>query len=119
MDCPGSRWRSPIAAWIEALALLVILNRRLPHLALSGLGRVGVEAVVGSVLAGVVAAWVLGIIGGVIGADPGRVVLVALVAVVSVAFGLVYAALSLALRIPELPSIVGVMADVFRRPNGS
>ena len=34
----------------------------------------------------------------------------------SLAFGAVYAALSLALRIPELPSIVGVMADVLRRP---
>jgi hypothetical protein len=42
-----------------------------------------------------------------------------LVGIVSVAFGLVYAALSLALRIPELPSIVGVMADVLRRPTRS
>ena len=32
------------------------------------------------------------------------------------AFALVYAAISLALRIPELPTIVGVMADVLRRP---
>ena len=37
-------------------------------------------------------------------------------AIVSVAFGVVYAAVSLALRIPELPSIVGVMADLLRRP---
>ena len=37
----------------------------------------------------------------------------------SVAFGLVYAAVSLALRIPELPSIVGVMVDVLRRPRPS
>jgi len=36
--------------------------------------------------------------------------------VVGAAFGLVYAGVSLALRIPELPSIVGVMADVLRRP---
>ena len=37
-------------------------------------------------------------------------------AVVSLAFGAVYAGVSLALRIPELPSIVGVMADLLRRP---
>ena len=36
--------------------------------------------------------------------------------IVSVAFGAVYAGVSVALRIPELPSIVGVMADVLRRP---
>jgi len=33
-----------------------------------------------------------------------------------VTFALVYAGVSLALRIPELPTIVGVMVDVFRRP---
>jgi hypothetical protein len=43
-------------------------------------------------------------------------VLIVEVGIVSVVFGLVYAALSVALRIPELPSIVGVMADVIRRP---
>ena len=51
-----------------------------------------------------------------LGADPGRLVLVVEVTLVSLVFGLVYAALSLVLRIPELPSIVGVMADVLRRP---
>jgi hypothetical protein len=38
------------------------------------------------------------------------------VSVVAVAFGSVYAGVSLALRIPELPTIVGVMVDVLRRP---
>ena len=47
---------------------------------------------------------------------PGRLVLVGVVILVSLVFSLVYAALSLVLRIPELPSIVGVMADVLRRP---
>ena len=49
-------------------------------------------------------------------AQPGRVLSIVVVAVVSVAFGAVYAGVSVALRIPELPSIVGVMADVLRRP---
>ena len=38
------------------------------------------------------------------------------VVLVSLVFGLVYRGVSLVLRIPELPSIVGVMADVLRRP---
>jgi putative peptidoglycan lipid II flippase len=105
-----------IAAWIEALALLAILYRRLPHFELSGLGRVGIESIVGSAIAGAVAVGALGVVGDALGVEPGRLVLIVEVGVVSVVFGLVYAGLSLALRIPELPSIVGVMADVIRRP---
>jgi putative peptidoglycan lipid II flippase len=108
-----------IAAWIEASALLAILVRRLHHFALGGLVRVGFEAVIGSVIAGVVAFAVLTAVDGALGAAPGRLVLVAEMAIVGIAFGLVYAGLSAALRIPELPSIVGVMADVLRRPNRS
>ena len=105
-----------VAAWIEAFALLAILHHRLPHFELRGLARVGIEAVVGSALAGAVAFLADGWLTGAIGTDPGRLVLVVEVTLVSLVFGLVYAALSLVLRIPELPSIVGVMADVLRRP---
>jgi len=116
LGLPGIALAIAVAAWIEALVLLAILYRRLPHFALRGLGRVGIEAVIGSVVAGVVAVPVLGALGGALGADPGRLVLLVEAAIVSVAFGAVYAAVSLALRIPELPSIVGVMADLLRRP---
>ena len=114
--CPGIALAIAIAAWLEALALLAILYRRLPHFEITGLGRVGVEAVVGSVVAGVVAVPLLGAVSGALGADPGRIILLVEAAVVSLAFGAVYAVVSLALRIPELPSIVGVMADLLRRP---
>ena len=113
---PGIALAIAIAAWIEAVTLLAILYRRLPHLELSGLGRVGAEAIVACIVAGLGASWMLGVVGDALGTDPGRVLLIVQVVLVSVAFGLVYAALSLALRIPELPSIVGVMADVIRRP---
>jgi putative peptidoglycan lipid II flippase len=113
---PGIAVAIAIAAWIEAFALLAILYRRLPHFELRGLGRVGVESVVGSIVAAAVAAGALGVVEGALGLEPGRLVLVVEVAIVGVVFGLVYAGLSLVLRIPELPSIVGVMADVFRRP---
>jgi hypothetical protein len=59
---------------------------------------------------------VLAAVSGALGGDPGRILLLAEAAVVSVAFAAVYAGVSLVLRIPELPSIVGVMADLLRRP---
>jgi putative peptidoglycan lipid II flippase len=116
LGLPGIALAIAIAAWLEALVLLAILHRRLPHFALSGLARVGVEAVVGSVIAGVLSVPLLGAVSGALGAEPGRIVLLVEAAVVSLAFGAIYAVVSLALRIPELPSIVGVMADLLRRP---
>jgi putative peptidoglycan lipid II flippase len=113
---PGIAVAIAIAAWIEALALLAILYRRLHHFELSGLGRVGIESIAGSIVATIVAVGALGVVEGALGREPGRLILIVEVAIVSAVFGLVYAALSLALRIPELPSIVGVMADVIRRP---
>ena len=116
LGLPGIAVAIAIAAWLEALALLAILHDRLPHFELRGLGRVGVEAVVGSVVAGLAAAAVLAGLAGALGGDVGRGLSIVEVAIVSLAFGAVYALLSVALRIPELPSIVGVMADVLRRP---
>ena len=116
LGLPGIALAIAIAAWLEAVVLLAILHHRLPHFELAGLGRVGLEAIVGSVIAGAAALGALGAVAGVLGGDPGRLILVVEVAVVSLVFGIVYAVLSVALRIPELPSIVGVMVDVIRRP---
>ena len=48
----ASRSPSPSPPGSRPLVLLAILYRRLPHFELSGLGRVGVESVVGTVVAG-------------------------------------------------------------------
>ena len=104
-----------IAAWVEATALLVILRIQLPHFHLTGLGRVGIEAILGGTVAGAAAAGLLQILGGLVGLDPAWPVQVLEIAVVSAGFGLVYTVVSLALRIPELPTIVRVMTDVLRR----
>ena len=105
-----------IAAWMEAVALLVILRRQLPHFGLGGLGRVGMEAILGAAVAGAVAVGLLEALGGLVGFDPAWPSLVIEIVVVGAAFSLVYTVGSLALRIPELPTIVGVMTDVLRRP---
>jgi putative peptidoglycan lipid II flippase len=104
-----------IAAWIEAVVLLGLLARRLPGFELADLGRVGLEAALGTLIAGAVGVGVLYAIDGVIGPDPAKVALAAQGILVGAAFGVTYLALSLALRIPELPSIVAVMTDLVRR----
>ena len=71
LGLPGIALAIAIAAWIEAFALLVILYRRLPHFELRGLGRVGVEAIVGSVVAGAVAVGTLGLVEGALAPTPG------------------------------------------------
>ena len=80
---PGIAVAIAIAAWIEALALLAILYRRLHHFELSGLGRVGIESVVGSIVATIVAVGALGVVEGALGREPGRLILIVEVAIVS------------------------------------
>lgn len=105
-----------VAAWLEAIALIVILRARLEHFRLSGLGRVTIEAVAGSVVAGLIALGVVVLLGQLLGDAPSRVALIGESVVVTLAFGLAFTAVSLVLRIPELASIVEVMVDVIRRP---
>jgi putative peptidoglycan lipid II flippase len=105
-----------VAAWLEAIALIIVLRMRLPHLRLQGLGRVAGEAIAGSVVAGAIAFGVAALAGQVLGSEPSRLALVGESVVVTVVFGLAFAAVSLVLRIPELASIVEVMVDVVRRP---
>jgi putative peptidoglycan lipid II flippase len=104
-----------IAAWIEAVVLLVLLTRRLPTLGVGDLVRVALEAALGAVVSGAVALFALYRIDDLVGPDPAWIALVAQSVVVGVVFGVVYLALSLALRIPELPSIISVMTDLLRR----
>ena len=97
-----------IAAWAEALGLIVVLRRRLPLFPLAGMARVALESRGGSTVAGAVAFATLTATASWLGADPDWLALIVQLTLVGI---------SLALRIPELPTIVGVMADVFRRPS--
>jgi putative peptidoglycan lipid II flippase len=104
-----------VAAWTEAVLLLVLLARRVPLLGLGDVVRVGLESALGTLVAGAVGLLVARAIDGLIGPDPNVAGLVAQGALVGVAFGVVYLGLSLVLRIPELPTIVGVVQDLLRR----
>jgi putative peptidoglycan lipid II flippase len=105
-----------VAAWMEALALLIVLDRRVPELEPAGLVRVATQSVVGTAIAGLLAFGTAGLIGRAIEPDPSKLALVIDGFVVAGVFGVAYAAVSVVLRIPELASIVEVMVDVVRRP---
>jgi putative peptidoglycan lipid II flippase len=105
-----------VAAWLEAMALIIVLRARLEHLRLQGLGRVTIEAMAGSIVAGVIAVGVVLLVEQLVGGTPSRLALIGESVVVTLAFGAAFAAVSLVLRIPELASIVEVMVDVFHRP---
>ncbi len=105
-----------LAAWMEALVLLVILRARIVTLRVGPIGRTALQAIVGSLIAGPLAFGTAALIGRALAPDPSRLMLVADVAVVSAVFGLAYAGVSVVLRIPELASIVEVMVDLVRRP---
>jgi putative peptidoglycan lipid II flippase len=105
-----------IAAWIEALILLVILRRRTPDLRLGPIALVGIRSLLATIAASAVTFAIAGGLG-LIG--PGAASRIEVVIRMCVAGGIglaVYLGLAAALRIPELPSIVGVMADLLRRP---
>ena len=119
LGLPGVALAIAIAAWLEAIALVIVLARRLPEFRPTDLAGVSLGSVGGTVIASAAGLTVLGFVGRAVGPDPGKAALVLEIAATSVAFGVAYAAISLALRIPELPSIVGVMVDVLRRPRPS
>jgi putative peptidoglycan lipid II flippase len=104
-----------IAAWIEALVLTAILDRRLGGIDLGGLLRTSITAGIATAIAAGAAVGVLIVLERAIGPGTGGLFLLAAIGVVTVAGGLAFVAVAFALRIPELPTIVGVMVDLVRR----
>ncbi len=108
-----------IGAWVEALLLLAILRRRLPGLELGGIVRVALESGVASLAASLVALGTVRVLDGLIGLEPGKLALLGETVLATAAGVLMYVAMSVALRIPELPTIVALMGDLIRRPGRS
>jgi putative peptidoglycan lipid II flippase len=102
-------------AWAETLMLALLLRRRVPGL---GLGQVLRVLVLASFVSGAGAALALGVRWTLVGAwgdDPGHVLVLARLVLAGTAGGAVIVAGSLALRIGELRTIVGVVLDLVRR----
>ena len=116
VDRMGLRRASRVAiafgAWAEALVLLEVLRQRYPDLDIPGVIRAFAEAGAASIAAGIAAFAALQLLGGNVGANPGKLGFIVELVVASAVGGLVYLGAAVALRIPELPIIVAVVFDL-------
>jgi putative peptidoglycan lipid II flippase len=116
MGLPGIGLAIAIAAWLETIVLFVLLKRSLPELAIRPILVLGVQSLVvavgGSLAAAGVAAGLELAMGGQ-SSVPGLLVRIGIAGVVWL---LTSAAIATLLRIGELPSMIGLMADLVRRP---
>ena len=103
------------AAWLETLALVLLLRRRMPSLGLGRVGSVMLRTAIVALAGGAVAWAVNGWLVTAWGVDPGLVRLLVRMAVATAAGGLVILGGSLALRIEEPRLIVGIVVDLVRR----
>ncbi len=106
-----------ISAWFETGVLIVLLARRVPGMG-AGMRHVGVvmgKSLAVAVAGGLAAYAVETVLLGAWGEDPGYLLLLVRGVLAVGAGGLVIVAGSLALRIDELRTIVGVVVDLTRR----
>ena len=108
-----------IAAWLEAGTLALLLHRRVPGLRYGPLGRVALLTAIASAVATVVGVLIRNGLLTVTASWPTVIGLSVLIVAVSAAFSVAFLAAARALRIAELPAIVGLMVDALRRPRRS
>jgi putative peptidoglycan lipid II flippase len=116
LGLPGIGLAIAIGAWVEASLLLGLLRGRVDELQLRPIGAVGMKSLGATIVACVAAIALNGGLGLIGSTDPGVVALAVRIALVGGVGLAVFVLVAFVLRIPELPSIVGVMADLLRRP---
>jgi len=104
-----------VAAWLETITLVVMLERRVEGLGMRHVWLVMGKSLVVSLAGGVAAYAVEQLLVGAWGESPGFVLLVVRAGLAVSVGGLVIVAGSRALRITELGTIVGLMSDLIRR----
>jgi putative peptidoglycan lipid II flippase len=104
-----------VAAWLETVTLVVLLERRVEDLGLGHMWLVLAKALLASLAGAAVSFAVQRLLVGAMGEDPGFVLLLVRVSLSVGAGGLVILAGSRALRIEELGTILGVVTDLVRR----
>jgi len=118
LGLPGLALAIATAAWIEATMLLVALGRRVPTFELPGILRVLGESIAAAAGAALVTIMVAGALGGLLEPGSPKTSILAGTVIATLAGGTVYLGVAVALRIPELPSIVGLVTDQIRRRRG-
>ena len=104
-----------VAAWVEAIVLLWILARRERGLDLSGILSVFLRSLVASGLAAGVALVTANVVHGLGPAQGGKLLDLEEAVAATVLGGAAYILAALALRIPELRSMIEIVGDVARR----
>ena len=104
-----------VAAWLETLTLVVLLERRVDGLSMRHVWVVMLKSAIVTGAGALVALGVERVLQGAWGADPGFLLLLARTSLAVGAGGLVIVAGSRALRIEELGTIVGLVVDLIRR----
>jgi len=119
LGLPGLGLAIAIAAWLETIVLFVLLDRSLPELSVRPILSLGVRAVVVGIGGSLAAAGVEAGLMLALGNDPSRIGLVVRMTAVTIVWLLTSAGVAAALRIGELPAMIGIMSDLVRRPRGA
>jgi putative peptidoglycan lipid II flippase len=122
LGLPGVALAIAIAAWLEAMTLVVLLRRGVGRLGFAQVAWVAVRTLLATAVAAAAASVVHAAAGAVLAPDPAASAgiaalpgIVAVMVVVAVVYGAVFVVAALALRIEELRSIFGIMVDALRR----
>jgi len=116
LGLPGLALAIAVAAWVEAAVLLGALDRRVPTFELGGILRV-----LGESIAAAAAAALITVAAASLLLDPllqpgsSKAAILVGATLATLAGGAGYVAVAIALRIPELPSIVELVTDQIRR----
>lgn len=119
LGLPGVALAIAIAAWLEAGILAVLLHRRIAALHYGVIGRTALLTGVATAIAALAGAVVREIVGSATASLPTLVGGLAVIGAATTVFAAVFLVAARALRIAELPAIVGLMVDAFRRPRPS
>jgi putative peptidoglycan lipid II flippase len=104
-----------IASWFEAVALFILLNRRVPALDIVDIARGGALAAACAAAAGA-GAWLAVEAGGlVLGPAPGKIGIAGELGVAGFVTLGIYLGLARLLKIPEVPTIVHLLRSALRR----
>ncbi len=116
LGLPGLGLAIAIAAWLETVVLFALLRRSLPELTIRPILVLTVQSLVVTVGASAAAAGVAAGLGLALAPDPSRLGLIVRMAVTGLVWLLTSVAIAAVLRIGELTSMIGLMADLIRRP---
>ena len=119
LGLPGLGLAIALAAWVEAVLLLLLLRRALPELAFGPIASLAIRSLAMTLAASAAAAGVAAGLDLALGPSPGRLELIARVIAVGIVWLLTSVAAALLLRIGELNAMIALMLDLLRRPRAA